>query len=195
MITRKHVGFLLTRFLVLSLVLPVSSPVQADAPAPDAGQAEFEIGFMQDMIDHHASAVMMAKFCLQRAVHEELIALCQQMLEDQEQEIELTSEWLMDWYDIDYKARISPEERQMMSHLLRHRAEEFEMHFMHMMIMHHSMAVEMSQTCLEMAYHPELVSLCETIIATQTAEIEQMQMWLCEWYEHCDGGHHHHMMS
>jgi uncharacterized protein (DUF305 family) len=61
---------------------------------------------------------------------------------------------------------------------------------MHMMIMHHSMAIEMSQTCLANAYHEELLNLYGTMIQTQTAEIEQMQTWLCEWYDHCDGGHH-----
>ncbi len=45
----------------------------------------------------------------------------------------------------------------------------------------------------EMAYHPELIGLCESIIAAQSAEVEQMEMWLCEWYDHCDGGNHEHM--
>ncbi len=51
---RKHILFLKTLILALSLIFTVSSPVQADAPAPDPDQAEFEISFMQDMIDHHA---------------------------------------------------------------------------------------------------------------------------------------------
>jgi uncharacterized protein (DUF305 family) len=80
-----------------------------------------------------------------------------------------------------------------MSHLLRHQDEEFEMHFMVMMIMHHNMAIEVSQMCLDMAYHPELINLCENIIVTQSAEIEQMEIWLCERYDHCDGGQHEHV--
>lgn len=50
-----------------------------------------------------------------------------------------------------------------------------------MMIMHHSVAIEMAGTCLTNAYHGELLRVCENIIQTLTAEIEQMQMWLCEW--------------
>lgn len=193
MYTKNKIQLLLSVVFALAITLSGFSIVRADAPAPDSAQAAFEIDFMKDMIDHHASAVVMAKICLKRAVHEELRTMCQQMLADQRDEIEVMQEWLSDWYGIDYRPRISTEERQMMSHLLRHQGQEFEMHFMHMMIMHHSMAIEMSQMCPDMAYHPELISLCENIIVTQSAEIEQMEIWLCEWYDHCDGGHHEHM--
>ena len=193
MTIKKKAQLLLSVLFALSITLSGFSIAQADAPAPDPEQAAFEIDFMKDMIDHHASAVVMAEICLKRAVHEKLRALCQQMLTDQTHEIEVMQEWLSDWYGIDYRPRLSGSERKMMSPLLRHQGDEFEMHFMHMMIMHHSMAIEMSQMCLDMAYHPELISLCGNIIATQSAEIEQMEIWLCEWYDHCDGGHHKHM--
>ena len=35
-------------------------------------------------------------------------------------------------------------------------------------------------------HHEELRELCENIIATQTAEIELMQSWLCHWYGICE---------
>lgn len=185
--------FLLSIVFVLTMLFSNGAIVKADAPAPDPEQAQYEIEFMQQMIDHHTSAVVMAELCLKRAVHEELIEMCEQMIEDQTEEIEMMSEWLSEWYGIDYDARLSKADREMISHLKKHDKSEFEMHFMHMMIMHHSMAIEMSHMCLEMAYHPELISLCENIITSQAAEIQQMEIWLCEWYGHCDGGHHHHM--
>ena len=50
------------------------------------------------------------------------------------------------------------------------------------MIDHHQMAIEMAQICIEKAQHPELRQMCRNIIATQTAEIRQMQTWLQDWY-------------
>jgi len=80
-------------------------------------------------------------------------------------------------------------------------AAGFEVEFLEMMIDHHQMAIHMSEMCLEEAVHPELVGLCEDIMTTQAAEIEQMQGWLAAWYgiEHepsmDDPAHHQQMME
>jgi uncharacterized protein (DUF305 family) len=61
-------------------------------------------------------------------------------------------------------------------------AARYEIRFMQDMIEHHMMAVHMSETCLARAVHPELQALCGRIVATQQAEIQQMQAWLALWY-------------
>jgi uncharacterized protein (DUF305 family) len=40
------------------------------------------------------------------------------------------------------------------------------------------MAVMMAEMCTMKAIHPELLSLCQNIIASQSAEITMMQAWL-----------------
>jgi uncharacterized protein (DUF305 family) len=62
---------------------------------------------------------------------------------------------------------------------------EFEIAFMEMMIKHHEKAIREGQHCGDTAYHAELRELCENIIRTQSAEITQMQTWLCQWYGEC----------
>jgi len=57
--------------------------------------------------------------------------------------------------------------------------------FMQMMIKHHLCALKEGEKCLKKAYHPELLSLYQNIIVTQTQEIGQMQTCLCEWYGIC----------
>ena len=57
--------------------------------------------------------------------------------------------------------------------------------FMEMMIKHHSKAVKEAEQCLERAEHSEMRSLCQNIITTQTAEIQQLETWLCQWYGEC----------
>lgn len=79
-------------------------------------------------------------------------------------------------------------------------AAAFEMEFLEMMIDHHQMAVHMSEMCFDEAVHAELLDLCESIHATQSAEIEQMQDWLADWYgiQHepmMDDPDHHQQMA
>lgn len=61
-------------------------------------------------------------------------------------------------------------------------AARFEKMFLQSMPDHHSMAIEMSQICLEKTQRPELRTLCQQIITTQQREIGLMQGWLNTWY-------------
>lgn len=67
----------------------------------------------------------------------------------------------------------------------------FELRFMTEMIDHHAMAIEMGMICTERAVHSELQALCEEMIVAQSAEIEEMQAWLQDWY----GVHHEPQMG
>ena len=61
-------------------------------------------------------------------------------------------------------------------------ARQAEIRFMKDMIDHHHMAVMMGEMAVEKAVHAELAELGAEIVETQTAEIEQMQSWLRDWY-------------
>ena len=54
--------------------------------------------------------------------------------------------------------------------------------FIDSMIEHHQGALAMAEVALEQAEHEELRALAEEIIATQSAEIEQLQNWRSDWY-------------
>lgn len=60
--------------------------------------ADFEITFMEMMIRHHAKAIREAEECLDRAYHDELEALCTNIIETQQAEIAQMQEWLCEWY-------------------------------------------------------------------------------------------------
>lgn len=62
------------------------------------------------------------------------------------------------------------------------RAGRAELRFLEGMIDHHQMAVDMANDCLQKGSSEALKTMCQTIIDTQTAEIEQMQGWLLQWY-------------
>lgn len=61
-------------------------------------------------------------------------------------------------------------------------ASDFDRAFIEEMIPHHQMGVRMAQMVLYSSDRPEIQELAQTIIDTQTAEIEQMQQWYAEWY-------------
>lgn len=61
-------------------------------------------------------------------------------------------------------------------------ASNFDQAFIREMIPHHQMAVMMSRMAQGSATHPEIRNLAESIIKTQTTEIEQMRQWYQVWY-------------
>jgi uncharacterized protein (DUF305 family) len=166
-----------------ALVAPASpGPGAASEAAPTRAEARFEVKFMKDMIDHHAMAVMMAELCQEKAVHEELRALCGQIEQTQTEEIAQMQTWLREWYGITYEPEMTPGMERQLEKLAALDGAAFEIAFMEEMIKHHEAAVRGGGQCIERAYHPELVQLCQNIVQTQTEEIQTMQTWLSQWY-------------
>lgn len=184
--TWRNLWRLLTGIAVVAGILSAkTTPVLAVAPAPLPSAANFDVKFMQDMVDHHMMAIMEAEVCLENAVHEELRSLCQEIILAQHHEMVMMQTWLSDWYGISYEPEMKPGEMKMLERFASLEGSEFEIEFMQMMIKHHSQAVKEGEKCLRKAYHIDLLNMCEDIIETQSAEIEQMQTWLCEWYGIC----------
>jgi uncharacterized protein (DUF305 family) len=61
-------------------------------------------------------------------------------------------------------------------------ADDFDQEFLRQMIPHHQMAVMMAQMVRDTATRPETRELAQSIIDTETAEIQQMQQWYQSWY-------------
>ncbi|MEJ7803956.1 MAG: DUF305 domain-containing protein [Candidatus Limnocylindria bacterium] len=55
-----------------------------------------------------------------------------------------------------------------------------------MMVPHHESAIAMAEIAQERAERPELQNLADDIVATQTAEISQMQDWREQWFGRSD---------
>lgn len=178
----------LCAYLILAACVLLATPSEADGPAPTQRQARYEVRFLTGMIDHHHMAVMMSEMCLNRDLHPELLALCQQIHETQMMEIEEMQVWLLDWYGIEYEPQMTPGMMHQMERMASLSDTEFEIEFMKRMIRHHWLAVIEARHCQESAFHPELIALCESIEATQTVEITLMQEWLCTWYGICNYG-------
>ena len=60
---------------------------------------EFEIAFLEGMIDHHVGAVDMAELVLKNTERPELVRLANEIIVAQEGEIELMREWRQAWFN------------------------------------------------------------------------------------------------
>ena len=177
----------LAALLLGVILLGIAPSASADEPALDTEDASFEVDFLTMMIDHHQMAVHMSELCVERAVHERLASLCEDIMAEQAAEIEQMQGWLLDWYAVEHEPSMAdPEHHMQMEHLETLSGEEFEMAFLEMMIEHHAMAVVDGVECIQRAAHPELRSLCVGIVSSQMREIVKMQVWLCRWYGVCD---------
>lgn len=160
----------------------VGNFAKANGPAPDRATSEYEVRFMEEMIDHHAMAVRMGQMCLAKAVHQELRAMCQDMVTSQQQEIVTMQQWLAAWYGLsNYQPEMSPGHMERMERMTTLSGAEFEIEFMQQMIQHHKLAVVKASQCIARAYHDPLQQMCTGIVTSQLTEIRQMEQWLCNW--------------
>jgi len=160
--------------LAALLLTALASPVAASAPASDPATQRFEIRFMEKTIEHHLMGVMMAEMCVEKATDpppaadQTLVDLCAQIAAAQAAQAETLQTWLLDWYGIDFEPKLSGGG---MNRLERATGEEFDVLVTDMFIDHHLRQIRMSDDCLVRAEHPELLSMCEQMIASQAAEI------------------------
>jgi uncharacterized protein (DUF305 family) len=176
---------------ISALVLLATGQVaRADAPAPDVSTQEYEVRFMQEMTEHHMMAVQMGMMCLDKAVHQELRTLCQNIVTAQQQEIATMEQWLASWYAVSMtEPRMPQGHEKRMEKLSMLSGAEFEIAFMTEMTRHHKKAVVKASQCIDRAYHDALEDLCTNIVTTQLQEIRLMEDWLCQWYGMCRPRH------
>ena len=163
---------------------------------------DFDSHFIEQMIPHHADAVLMADIAIEKAEHKELKELAAAIKSDQAKEIEMMKGWYEDWYGDRPEESTTYMGHGGMHHVtssgpgmmmggvrgdeedttaLRN-AEPFDKAFIEQMIPHHQMAVMMAEMTLLSAERQEVRDLAQAIIAAQNSEIEKMRSWYEAWY-------------
>jgi len=148
--------------------------------------AEFEQNFLQQMIQHHRSALEMAKMVADHTQRAELRQFAKKIISAQTQEIGQMTKWLADWYKASPKEVANEKaDKEMKPHMLMLQAKkdaDFDKAFLEMMPKHHHMAVEMAEQAEKKATHPELKELAGKIAKDQQQEIKQMKSWAQSWF-------------
>lgn len=180
-----------------------SSP-PATPPFGSGMMGQSDRHFIVMMIPHHQDAVEMAELAFSKAKHPEIKELAEAIKTTQTQEIEQMRNWYKEWYGTDVPAFTGGMGMGMhgnwngnntrpvgrgggcmgttdLSAL--ENSSDFDREFIEQMIPHHQMAVHMAYMVLNSSQHSEIRTLAESIIKSQSTEIEQMQKWYQNWYQ------------
>lgn len=160
--------------------------------APGAASQPYDLQFIDTMIHHHEGAVTMSKMALQKTENAELKPFLQKIIDDQGKEINKMKEWRDSWYPGKPSAlimempgmKMGPDKMKASSHDEEMKAmmgNDFDLHFIDMMIPHHEGAVAMAKDALQKAQHPEIKTMSNDVIRAQEAEIKQMKNWKSKW--------------
>src|SRR5438552_17977626 len=142
----------------------------------------FEQSFLQQMIQHHRSALEMAKLASDHTKRPELRELGDKIITAQQQEIDQMTKWLADWYKSSPKEAADKEMKPHRSMLSGKHDADFDKAFLDMMPKHHHAAVEMAEQAGKTATHPELKEFAAKIAKDQQQEIKQMKNWAQSWF-------------
>ncbi len=124
----------------------------------------------------------MADLALSRAKRPEIRRLAQIIKRDQTREIEQMRTWYKAWYKTEVPATSMGGMRIMGDLEALRNASDFDQEFIRQMIPHHEIALRMSRMALFHATKPEIRNLANSIIKSQTDEINQMRQFYLAWY-------------
>lgn len=149
-----------------------------EAPATSANMSD--LMFVQMMIPHHEQAVEMAELAPGAGASPDVQALAATIAAEQAPEIAqmkaMLDRWnvgqMMDHSGHQMAGMVSDED---MDRLRGATGPEFDRLFLELMIAHHEGAIDMAADPLANGQDPQLRTLLESIVATQTAEIQRMQ--------------------
>ena len=204
--TRTSARLLGTLTLGLALTLTgcgndeAANDTSAQVSETDHNDADVE--FATAMIQHHAQALSMVDLTMDRTLDPEVQRLAEAIREAQGPEIETMSDWLQDWneevpetmrdhanagHDMegmgDSMEGLDSDMPGMMSgddfdELENAPDSEFQTMWLEMMIEHHEGAVEMARDQQESGQYRPAIDLAGNVVATQTAEIDEMKALL-----------------
>jgi uncharacterized protein (DUF305 family) len=165
-----------------------SSSVAAPAAQGDHNQAD--VSFAQQMIPHHQQAVEMAKLVPSRSSNQQVLALANQIQQEQDPEIQTMTGWLQTWGaaapmtgsmpGMDHGSMPGMMTSDDMTKLGQAKGAAFDRLWLQMMIQHHQGAVEMANTELQQGVSSEAKQLAQQIIVAQQKEITTMNQLLSQ---------------
>ena len=163
---------------LITVLLTLSGCASDPSNNSDVELSSVDEMFLEMMIPHHDQAVEMAHLADKNTKNQDILELAQAIDEEQHKEVELMSGWLgktgghehsHEGHTMD--GMLSPEQMETLENA---KDAEFDKLFLEGMILHHEGAIEMTQMVVESS-NKEIRDLAESIISSQTAQIEKMK--------------------
>lgn len=148
-----------------------------------AGYSATDLMFARMMIPHHQQAVEMSELAIETSADPDLIDLAERIRDTQTDEIALMQGWLddaglrMPGMDDANMGRMFGDEE--MEALEEANGAEFDTIYLESMIDHHELGIRITQLILN-SDNADVQALGESIVESQTAEIELMEQMLSE---------------
>lgn len=185
-----------------------ASPSASATSSVDAEHNDQDVMFAQMMTIHHQGALEMAQMASTQASSQQVKDLAAKIKAAQEPEMEAMSSWLVAWgapataapsmspmasgmdgmAGMDHSSMATPSmgssgmpgmmTEEQMTQLQNATGTDFDRMFLQLMIEHHKGAVTMAQTEQQQGSNPQAQELADSIVTSQSAEIEQMQQML-----------------
>jgi uncharacterized protein (DUF305 family) len=157
-------------------------------PMMNASSDVIERMYLMRMYLHHRGAVAMAELVPGRATHADLVDLARNITTSQAAEMEVIAGMLTARHNMTPQM-IASMNASRMGHMMSIEAArlanltgaQFETAFMDRMIMHHQMAIDMSQAVVGRGMHGDAEALAQGIVASQGPEIDRMKAWRTAW--------------
>ena len=146
--------------------------------------------FTAEMIPHHQAAIDMSALAASRAEHPQIKELAANISAAQSSEIQLMKRvGKQNGWDpnakMDHSGMSGMSDHEMgmdMDPNDLKTAKPFDKAFIEMMVPHHQGAIRMANHELSRGSDPQIRSLANSIIKSQSAQIKQMQQWYLAWY-------------
>ena len=142
--------------------------------------------FIEQMIPHHESAIVMAKLAQQKSSRSEVKSLAGNIITSQTAEIDKMKAWYKQWYGVEVPKQDGSNDMGGMMHGSRNESDlsaaaDFDKAFLAEMIAHHQMAVMMANMLENSTKRQEMKTLAQDIATTQSEEIDTMRNWQVQW--------------
>ena len=174
--------------ITVSITDTTKAQQQNQSQAPRSAidrNTEVDKSFIEMMIPHHQGAVEMAQMAVNKAKSPEVKKLAGSIIKDQNREIGQMRTWYKQWYGTEVPMMgmnmqmhhgMGQEMMQVMQEMMvaLKNASNFDREFLRQMISHHEMALMMAGMVVDGAVHPETRKLADSIIKSQSAEINKM---------------------
>jgi LPXTG-motif cell wall-anchored protein len=149
-----------------------------DELAQKSGQ-DFEIAYINGIVQHHMEALEMAQAVQGDAPHQEVLDAAKSIINDQQKEIDDLTKWMSDWYgqpvNPDPRMKMSPSMMDMFKQADSAMREKL---FLAMMREHHETAIQIGQLVIQKATHQELKDQAQMMITSQREEQAMFGGWL-----------------
>lgn len=157
-----------------------ASTVPATTGKSDTQQAVHnadDVAFAHTMLGAHVQAAQLSAMVAPNTTDEQLVALADQITDEQQPQIQAFIAWLLQWGQ-DPNSGPGTVDQATVARLQTLNGPDFDKLWLHTMITHHLGAIDVAQAELARGDNPDAKAMAGSIITAQQAEIARMKQML-----------------